>query len=314
MKHAHLTQKRRYQIEALLAQGVAVDLIALKIGFHRATIYREIKRSGGSKERYCACEAQEAALRRARRSAANHPTKPQSTWQQIRELLRRDWSPEQVRGWLLRSGHSAASVPAIYAHIRRTEGELKEHLRYARRRRPWGQHRGVIPRGRLSIRQRPKEAALRNTQGHWEGDTLMGRRSSTHKLLVLTERASRYLVLKRPAQDNLMRSVIQGLRELPLKTLTFDNGAEFSRFQRVTDALGIPVYFADPGRPGQRGTCENTIGLVRQYIPKGTSGKYLSRAQIQRIADKLNHRPRKCLAFRTPHEVLFGKPPVALRS
>ena len=314
MYYAHLTQKRRYQIESLLAQGVGVDLIALKVGFHRSTIYREIKRCGKPKERYCALEAQEAALRRIRRSAANHPTRPESTWRRIRELLRRDWSPEQARGWLLRCGLPAASVPAIYAHVRRVKGGLSEHLRYGRRRRAWGQHRGVIPAGRLSIRQRPKEAASRRTPGHWEGDTLMGRRSSTHKLLVLTERASRYLVLKRPIEYNLMRSVIHGLHALPLKTLTFDNGAEFSKYQRVTDALGIPVYFADPGRPGQRGTCENTIGLVRQYIPKGTSGMHLSRGQIQRIADKLNHRPRKCLGFLTPHEVLFNKPPVALRS
>jgi IS30 family transposase len=314
MCYAHLTRKQRYQIESLLEQGIAVEQIARKVGFHRATIYREIKRNAESKSRYRACDAQESALRRIHRSAANHPTKPAGLWREIQALLRRDWSPEQVRGWLMRFAQPAASVPAIYAHVRRARGGLSEHLRYGRRRRPWGLHRGVIPAGRMSIRQRPKEAASRHTPGHWEGDTLMGRRSSTHKLLALTERSSRYLVLKRPIEHNLMRSVIHGLQGLPLKTLTFDNGAEFSKYQRVTDALGIPVYFADPGRPGQRGTCENTIGLVRQYIPKGTSGMHLSRNQIQRLADKLNHRPRKCLGFRTPYEVLFNKPPVALRS
>ena len=315
MYYAHLTRKQRYQIESLLEQGISVDVIARKVGFHRSTIYREIARGTRAHSRYRACEAQEAALRRIRRSAANHPTKPAFLWRRVHSLLRRDWSPEQVRGWLLRRGEPAASAPAIYAYVRRAGGDLGEHLRYGRRRVPWGRYSaGGLPSDRLSIRQRPKEAASRRTAGHWEGDTLMGRRSSTHRLVALTERASRYLVLRRPAPRNLMGTVIRGLKDLPTKTLTFDNGAEFSKFERVTQALGINVYFADPGRPGQRGTCENTIGLVRQYVPKGTSGSHLSPKQIQRIADKLNHRPRKCLGFRTPYEVLFNKPPVALRS
>jgi IS30 family transposase len=316
MYYAHLTRKKRYQIESLLAQGIAVELIARKVGFDRSTVYREIKRNAKSKDQYRAVQAQEAALRRARRSAANHPTKPAVLWRRVQELVRRDWSPEQVRGWLLRWGLPAASVPAIYTHIRYSRASLHEHLRYGRRRIPWGLYAGGagLPRGRLGIRQRPKEAALRRDPGHWEGDTLMGRRGSTHKLLALTERASRYLVLRRPARFDLMRTVIQGLRRMPLKTLTFDNGSEFAQYMRVTQSLGVKVYFADPGRPGQRGTCENTIGLVRQYVPKGTSGAHLSDKQIHSIAQKLNNRPRKCLGFRTPNEVLFNKPPVALRS
>ena len=315
MYYAHLTQKKRYQIESLLAQGVGVGLIARKLGVHRSTIYREIGRSADSKDGYRACDAQEAALRRARRSAANHPTKPAALWGQITELLQRDWSPEQVRGWMIRSGLPTASAPAIYAYVRRSGEELREHLRYGRRRTPWGLRvGGSISGDRPSIRHRPKEAALRRDPGHWEGDTLMGRRTSPHRLLALTERASRYLVLRRPDRANLMRTVIQSLRPMPLKSLTFDNGSEFSKYQRVTLALGINVYFADPGRPGQRGTCENTIGLIRQYVPKGTSGLHLSGQKIRAIADKLNNRPRRCLGFRTPSEVLFNKPPVALRS
>ena len=315
MYYAHLTRKKRYQIESLLEQGITVDVIARKVGFHRSTIYRELARGTRAISRYRACEAQEAALRRIRRSAANHPVKPASVWQRVHRLLRRDWSPEQIRGWLIREGEPTASAPAIYAYVRRVGGDLHEHLRYGRRRIPWGARaRGALPHGRLSIRQRPKGAALRRDPGHWEGDTLMGRRGSPHKLVALTERASRYLVLRRPAYLDLMGTVIRGLRPLPIKTLTFDNGSEFAGYERVTQALGINVYFADPGRPGQRGTCENTIGLVRQYIPKGTSGAHLSKTQLQRIADKLNNRPRQCLGFRTPYEVLFNKLPVALRS
>src|SRR5688572_10343718 len=150
MCYAHLTRKQRYQIESLLEQGIDVEQIARKVGFHRATIYREIKRNAESKSRYRACDAQESALRRIHRSAANHPTKPAELWREIQALLRRDWSPEQVRGWLMRFAQPAASVPAIYAHVRRARGGLSEHLRYGRRRRPWGLHRGVIPAGRMS--------------------------------------------------------------------------------------------------------------------------------------------------------------------
>ena len=316
MCYAHLTQKKRYQIESLLEHGFSVTAIARKLGVHRSTIYREIERGSGSQCRYRAWYAQEAALRRARRSAANHRTKPPSLWREVRKHLRRQWSPEQIQGRFVLTDQSTASVPAIYAYVRRSKSQLREHLRYGKRRIPWGLYAGgaALPRDRVSIRKRPKEAISRRHPGHWEGDTLMGRRGDPRKLLALTERSSRYLVLRRPEQFDLMRSVIDGLKRFPVKTMTFDNGSEFAEYARLTRALGTPVYFADPGRPGQRGTCENTIGLVRQYVPKGTIGAHLSDKQIQRIADKLNHRPRKCLGFRTPYEVLFNKPPVALRS
>ena len=321
MCYAHLTRSQRYQIEELLQAKCSVSCIARKLGVHRSTIYREIKRGTGSPREYVAQYAHEAAERRARRSAANHRTKPARLWRVIRHLIRRDWSPEQARGYLDRFEQPLASVPAIYAHVhteRAHGGQLYEHLRFGHKRNPWGQHpRGLQSRSGSSIHDRPAHVQLRQAPGHWEGDTLMGS-NRIHRTLALVERKSRYVLLRRPAHplaQDIATSIIAALRPLPAYSITFDNGQEFADYQRIQDRLQCPVFFADPYKPWQRGTCENTIGLVRQYIPKGSSGRHLSPSQIQRIADKLNQRPRKCLGFKTPAEVfLQAQPPVALRS
>jgi IS30 family transposase len=321
MCYAHLTQAQRYQIEQLLQAACSVACIARKLGVHRSTIYRELNRGTQSRDGYIAWCAQEAAERRARRSAANHPAKPASLWRQVRRLLRRDWSPEQVRGWLLRFGQPSVSVPAIYAHVRanrRRHGRLYEHLRFGHKRTRWGHHaHGTLSPSRPSIHDRPPQVESRQQAGHWEGDTLTGS-SRINKLLALVERKSRYLLLRRPARpwgDAIANSAVAALRGRHARSITFDNGTEFSDYQRIQDRLHCRVFFADPYHPGQRGTCENTIGLVRQYIPKGSSGRHLSHQELQAIANKLNNRPRKCLGFRTPAEVLLNaQPPVALRT
>jgi IS30 family transposase len=284
-------------------------------------VYRELRRGSGASSHYLAWRAQEAAERRARRSAANHPRKPAALWREVRALLRRDLSPEQARGRLARLGQPAPSVPAIYAHVRAERahgGTLYRHLRFGLKRLPWGRHaHGALAKDRPRIHERPAHVALRQSCGHWEGDTLTGT-SRVHRLLALVERMSRYLVLRRPGAQcmshTLAKQAVAGLRRLPVESITFDNGSEFADYRRIAQALRCRVYFADPRRPNQRATCENTIGLIRQYIPKGTSGRHLSTAQIQSIADKLNHRPRKCLGYLTPHEVMFQIAPVALRT
>ena len=320
MCYAHLTRAQRYQIEELLQQGCEVSCIARKLGVHRSTIYRELNRGTHSRHGYVAWYAQEAAERRARRSAANHPVKPAALWQRVRGYLRRDWSPEQIRGWMNRFGEPTASAPAIYAHIhadRTRGGTLHEHLRYARRRRKWGSGSHGLPSGRPSIRNRPHHVLKRQQPGHWEGDTFTGAHNRYHTL-TLVERKSRFLVLRRPLHaysEHIAQSTIRALRDRPARSITFDNGPQFALYERIAKALDCAIYFADPGRPYQRGTCENTIGLIRQYIPKGTSGHHLSRRRLQSIADKINHRPRKRLGFKTPAEVhLKILPPVALRA
>jgi IS30 family transposase len=327
MCYAHLTQPQRYQIEALNQAKVPVHRIARKLGVHRSTVYRELKRGGRKRQIYVAWYAQQAAERRIRRSAANHRTKPAALWRVVHRLIRLQWSPEQARGYLDRFDHPLVSVPAIYAHLRhhrRRGGSLKEHLRFGRRFRRWGRPRsGAIALDRPSIRSRPASVQKRLAPGHWEGDTLVGGRDAPgipHRLLSLVERYSRYLCLRRPEggwslSAKIATTTTKALRRLSIRSITFDNGSEFSDYPVIAKALGCKIYFADTHSPWQRGTCENTIGLVRQYVPKGTSGAHLSKAQIRTIENKLNNRPRKCLGYKTPAEVfLQAKPPVALRT
>jgi IS30 family transposase len=324
MSYVHLTQAKRYQIEVLNKTGITPARMAEQLGVHPSTISRELKRGECRHGRYEGEYAHRAALRRRRRSAANARRVPATVWQWTARFIRWDWSPEQIWGWARRFGLPRASVPAIYAWIRRLRrkgSQLYTHLRYlGRNPRRYRSGPGAwLADRRLSIRNRAAEARLRQQPGHWEGDTLIGSRGNVHRLLTLVERASRYLVIRRPKvfrglADSVAYSTIHALRRLPTQSITFDNGIEFARHRRIARSLRCPVYFADPGRPDQRGTCENTIGLVRQYIPKGTSGSHLSLRQIQRIADRMNDRPRKCLGFRTPNEVLFNKPPHALRT
>ena len=318
MCYAHLTQAQRYQIESLLQAKSPVPCIARKLQVHRSTVYRELQR-GGSRSGYLAWQAQEAAERRARRSAANHPSKPPELWRRVRRYLRRDWSPQQIEGWLRRFALPLVSAPAIYAHIhgdRRNGGFLHEHLRYHPRVRARG-NAGGLPRSRPSIRQRPRHVANRLEPGHWEGDTFVGADHRYHTL-TLVERTSRFIIMRHPKEsatsEAIGKATIEALSGHTVRSITFDNGPQFAKYPQIATALGCSIFFADPYRPNQRGTCENTIGLVRQYIPKGSCGHRLTPEQLQRIADKLNHRPRRCLGFKTPYEVKFASTPVALRT
>jgi IS30 family transposase len=324
MNYAHLTLNERYQIALGIQAKLSDEQIGNLLGRHRSTINREINRGSHGKGGYIAEAAQFAAERRARRSAANHPTKSKALVRCVRGLIRRDWSPEQVQGYLDRFAQPAISVPTIYSHVRADRargGELHEHLRYGRRKHQWGRRgAGNLPADRPSIRSRPAYVNERLVPGHWEGDTFVGRQSSPNRGLCLVERQSRFMCLLRPSRgwtlsQKIANTTVAALRGLTTHSITFDNGSEFAGYQSIAMRLKCKVFFADTHSPWQRGTCENTIGLVRQYIPKGTTGAHLTRAQIKSIQDKLNHRPRKCLGFKTPAEVfLNSNPPVALRT
>jgi IS30 family transposase len=320
MCYAHLTQRGRYQIQAWIQAGESVQAIASALHVHRSTVYRERKRGADRHGHYSAARAQRRAQHNQRRSAANHPVKPVALWRRVERKIRRDWAPVHVRGWLNLMGYPLISVPAIYAYIERNrmrKGTLHRHLRYAARRqaasrarRPW--LRDLRPR----IRQRPAHVAQRREIGHWEGDTMVSS-NHRHKMIVLVERHSRYLILKHPQcswSHPVAEAIVEALSGYPVLSITFDNGTEFASYPLITQGLNCDIYFADPGKPNQRGTCESTIGLLRQYIPKGTCGWYLSERELKHIVNRLNRRPRECLGFRTPHEVFFNKPPVALRS
>lgn len=321
MLFTHLTWHQRYQID----QGLKLDLpkavIARRIGVHRSTVYREIGRGRDRRGGYAAAGADERARARARLSAANHPTKPPALWRRVTRWVRRDFSPDEVAGRLERlSGHSCLSVPAIYAYIRRDEyscGSLHAHLRRAPKRWVCRPTTGGMPRNRPSIRQRPREVYARRTLGHWEADTMLGNHSHPARVLVAVERKSRFTRLaKLPSGKALPtgRALARGLEHFKVTSITFDNGVEFADYARACQRLSCQAYFAQPYRAWQRGTCENTVGLMRQYLPKHRSLRKLTDAQLRGIEHRLNHRPRKCLGYLTPHEVLFNKTPVAIRT
>jgi transposase, IS30 family len=325
MDYTHLTFEQRYHIELGWRKGLAREVIARRIGVNRSTVYRELDRGKDPDGDYCAARADELARARANSSAANHPVKSAALWHWVSGCLRQESSPDQVVGRLAQVCPSASvSAPAIYAFVHRDEragGELHTYLRYARKRTLRRHHPGTgMPRNRPSIRHRPKHIQSRQQPGHWEADTMLGNHRHPARVLATVERTSRYTQLGLLPQGGKAAHTARVLRRIltshKVRSITFDNGSEFAHYERACEALGANPYFAEPARPGQRGSCENTIGLIRQYLPKYQSLAKLTADKLNWIQDRLNHRPRKCLGYLTPYEVLFNlKPtPVALRT
>lgn len=323
MNYTHLTYGQRYHIDRGRRMNLPVRAIALKIGVHPSTVYREIKRGCDADGLYRAVPADERARMRGRSSAANHPTKPAALWELISQWLAEQHSPDQVAGRLARVGIDiSVSVAAIYAFIRRDEraqGDLHTQLRRADKRRLCRSRAGGMPQNRPSIRHRPPIIHQRLEPGHWELDTMRGSHGDGRCVLVAVERFSRktcLAVLTEPRAEQTARVLVQMLSSHTVHSMTFDNGVEFAQYAKACAQLHAQAYFAEPGRPQQRGTCENTIGLIRQYLPKFTSLAKLAQEKLSWIEHQLDHRPRKRLGYLTPHEVLFNlKPtPVALRT
>ena len=323
MNYTHLTFKQRYHIQVDASKGLTVAVIARRLGLHRSTVYRELSRGCDPNGYYSAARADHRAQLRRAASAANHPTKPTPLWDLISTWIVQEHSPDEAIGRLKQVGVTLkVSAQAIYAFVRRDErsgGHLYAHMRRARKRMLWRSSTGGMPSNRPSIRHRPKHIQKRLEPGHWETDTMRGKRSQARCVLTSVERRSRYTrlaVLPEPNAEVTAKALSRSLGSFKVRSITFDNGTEFARYAEACESLGARPYFAEPGRPQQRGTCENTIGLVRQYLPKYTSLERLTEAKLQWIQDRLNHRPRKCLGYLTPHEVFFGlKPtPVALRT
>jgi IS30 family transposase len=317
----HLTVHERYQIERALAQGLKPTMIARRMGRGRSTIYDEIKR-GQFKGRYWSAHAEHRADAGRQRSASNHPTKAAALWNWVEASLAQDHSPAQIVARLqcVAPPRWRISVPAIYKRVardRRNGGELHLHLRRAHRHDRWRYSSGGLPKNRPSIRERPAHVKHRLRRGHWEGDTCQGGHAAPDRTLVVVERKSLYSVLRKlkhaTAQETADR-LIDGMRDLPLRSITFDNGSEFADYERVRDRLHCAAFFAQPRQPTQRARCENTIGLLRQYVPKHRSQKKITQQHLDEFAVRLNHRPRVTLGGRTPHEVLFNLTPVRIRS
>ena len=270
MNYTHLSQFERYQIYALLKAGHSLSEIATILGRHRSTIYREISRNSGLKS-YRPRQAEILASQRSERSR-NAPKISRSLWQSVTKLLEEKLSPEQI------SAQLGLSHETIYKHVyvdRSHGGDLYRHLRCQKKRRKryaGGRDRRGQIIGRRPISDRPANVDTRSQVGHWEGDTLIGK-GHKQAIVSLVERKSGYAVLKKVSKktSELVRSaIIKGLKPISekVKTITFDNGLEFSQHAKIDKALKSKSYFSDPFSSWQSGSNENLNGLVRQYIPK----------------------------------------------
>lgn len=316
MSYTQLTREQRYQIKALLQTGHKPTVIARTIGVHKSTIQRELKRNQGQRG-YRPKQAHEKAM--MRRQAKSKPRISPAVWSLVEEKLKEDWSPEQISG-RLRQEAILVSHERIYQHIyadKRAGGMLWKHLRHPKkyRKRAGGRDcRGKIPQ-RRGIEERPAIVEARSRVGDWEADLILAE-NRQGVAVTLTERKSRFTLLRtlpRKQAAPINEAIIELLKwDARRKTITFDNGKEFAGHQAIAAALDVDCYFAHPYASWERGTNENTNGLIRQYLPKSRNLKEVSIEEEVRIMDKLNLRPRKSLGFYTPYEVFFEHPKVAL--
>jgi IS30 family transposase len=306
-----LTQPQRYQIYALRKTKHSLTEIAEVIGVHKSSVSRELKRNRGQRG-YRPQQAHELATARRQKSV---PRITGEVWKTVESLLKQDWSPEQISGRLKKEQEMRISHEWIYQHIlsdKQAGGDLYKHLRCQKKRRKrYGTYdrRGKLPNCR-SIEERPAHVNTRKRLGDWEVDTLIGKQQK-HAMLTLTERKSRFtLIGKVPRRTAcaVRRQVCKLL--LPVKekvhTLTSDHGKEFADHELIAETLHLKFYFAHPYAAWERGTNENTNGLLRQYFPKKSDFKTISNKKIERTLAKLNFRPRKTLRFKTPFEVFYN--------
>jgi len=300
--------------------GQSIRQIALGLGRSPSTVSREIRRNGGS-QRYRANQADRSAWQRARRPKPCRLGLHRGLRWRVAQKLALQWSPEQISGWLKREFPTDQDMQISHEAIYRslfvqTRGVLKKkltaHLRTRRQMRLPKSHNAESGQGRIldmvSIRERPAEAEDRAVPGHWEGDLLTGA-NDTH-IATLIERHSRFTMLvKLPRKDTttVVAALAKHVRKLPeelRRSLTWDQGKEMHAHKRFTVATNVQVYFCDPRSPWQRGSNENTNGLVRQYFPRGTDFSRISQPYLNAIALRLNQRPRKTLGFETPADKL----------
>jgi IS30 family transposase len=324
MTYTHLTQEERYQIHNLKRQGIHLSQIASELGRSTSTISRELRRNASTRG-YQPALAQESATARQRQRRNARQFDPQQ-WQLVELYLRLSLSPQQVSDRLALENRLSISTEAIYKHAYANKaqgGDLVGYLRcqkLRRKRYASGQERRGVLKNRVGIEHRPAVVETRARIGDWEGDTVIGA-GRKGALVTLVERKSRY-TLAYPLRSKHSAGVTEAIVDLlrphrqACKTLTFDNGKEFAEHEFIASCLKAKVYFAKPYCSWQRGLNENTNGLLRQFFPKGRSLLNVTQAQVDEAVYLLNHRPRKCLGYRTPHEVFYNLPvrPLTLHS
>ncbi len=316
MNYTQLTREQRYQIYALKKAHHSQTEMASIIGVHKSTISRELSRNGGQRG-YRPTQAQELASQR--KLPAHRPRIQRATWTCIESLLSQQWSPEQVSGRLKVERQESVSHQRIYQHIyadKRAGGQLHLNLRCRKlRRKRYGRYdRRAQLQERRSIEHRPKIVETKRRRGDWEVDTIIGRHHR-QAVVSLVERKSKLVRLEKVTRNTaeLVGQVIrEQLQPLTVQTITSDNGREFAQHQSIAQYLKADFYFAHPYSSWERGLNENTNGLVRQYFPKKSDFSKITDRQIEKVVERLNNRPRKTLGYKTPNEVFFKQPLVAL--
>jgi len=313
-----LTLAQREEISRAVAAGHSLRSIATSLGRAPSTISREIRRNGGQQS-YRAHQADQAAWNRARRPKICKLAQKRALAYIVGSKLQLAWSPEQIAGWLKRT-YSDKDFHVSHETIYRTlfiqargalKKELLQHLRRTRAMRRSRHHtQKTDNHGRItdtvSIRERPASAEDRAVPGHWEGDLVFG--SNDSQIATLVERQTRFVMLAKvngKDSETVINALIKQAHKLPrelYQSLTWDRGSEMAEHKRFTLATDIQVYFCDPQNPWQRGSNENTNGLLRQYFPKGTDLSAYSQAKLNAVARRLNERPRKTLDYETPAE------------
>ena len=312
--YTHFSTEERELSRVLKAQGLSIRAIARILNRSPSSVSREFRRNSYSDGTYAAHHADKLYQKRRKNCGRKPKLKTGAARDYVLEKMALRWSPEQIAGRARRDKKSfSISFPTIYRAIDTgiLPPQLKKIMRFKwKHKKCKGQDkRGKIP-DTTPISKRPAGAENRSRYGHWESDTVLGMRKTgcfgTH-----VERKSGYLIAFRidDRQDNAFNTAtIKAFSSVPdklKKSFTVDNGKEFAAHKELSDATGMKVYFCDPYSPWQRGTNENTNGLLRQFFPKGTSFANISDDDLQHIVDLINNRPRKRLGFRTPLEVLY---------
>ena len=312
-KYTQLTQEQRYQIYAFMKAGFSQIAIAFEIGVHKSTISRELRRNRGKKG-YRPKQAHFRTVERRRRANKFWKMTPQVIVL-IEDLIRQEFSPEQVSGFLAKKHKIRISHETIYQHLlgdKARGGNLYRHLRHAhkKRKKRYGSHdrRGQI-KGRISIDERPTVVDTKKRIGDWEIDTIIGK---NHKgaMLTVVERKSKFTLIRKlpKKQADLVAKAARDLLnpyQDKVLTITADNGLEFAHHEHIGKQLKANVYFAHPYHSWERGLCENTNGLIRQYFPKKTSFETITDENVVFVMNRLNNRPRKTLGYKTPNEIFF---------
>jgi IS30 family transposase len=311
MHYEQLTQDQRYHISGLLKAGNAQNNIAKEVGVDKSTISRELRRNRGERG-YRPKQAEELAVDR-RVNAGKHISFTAEVKKAVIEKIKLDWSPEQISGYLKKDKLFEISHERIYQFLledKKTGGQLHKHLRHSgkKRKKRYGSRdrRGQI-KNRVSIDERPAVVDKKSRLGDFEGDTIIGKQQQK-AIVTLVDSLSKKTFIGRVATkhsdvvSDIIIDLLSPVKEIT-RTITFDNGKEFSDHEAIAKALKTNIYFAHPYSSWERGLNENTNGLIRQYIKKGCSFDDITQERITWIQDRLNNRPRKSLGYYTPNEV-----------